>query len=367
MASAVAKNSRPARLLMSAGAVLILIIALLPGVRAAARADAPKLPDTLRETGLYIDFESLRADPQHIAFSPQYPLWTDGATKRRWISLPAGTTIDGTDPDAWVFPIGTRLWKEFSFAGQRVETRYLERRADGQWAYAAYEWSADGREAGLASEKGKRGAYPLGGRRWHAIPGVNDCKACHQGGRSEVLGFSALQLSSDRDPNAPHAEARAAGDADLKMLIANGLLVGFPQALVEKPPHIGGSPAQRAALGYLHGNCGHCHNERGPLKNVELFLRHSGGKAVEPAIASTIGQPVKNAAPGQSPDAALRIEPGNPDRSALTQRVASRYSALQMPPLGTELVDKQAVELLRRWIAEIDESRGEANQEGKEK
>ena len=36
------------------------------------------------------------------------------------------------------------------------------------------------------------------------------------------------------------------------------------------------------------------------------------------------------------------------------QRVSSRYAALQMPPLGTELVDDEAVALLRRWIAEVD-------------
>jgi hypothetical protein len=332
-----------------------------------ARADAQQPPQTLRETGLYADPDALAVDPHHIAFSPQYPLWTDGATKRRWIALPAGTTIDGSDPDAWVFPIGTRLWKEFSFNGKRVETRYIERRADGQWAYAAYAWSEDGREAQLVSEKGKRGAHPLDGKRWHAIPSVNDCKACHQGGKSEVLGFSALQLSSDRDANAPHAETRSTSDTDLKMLIAKGVLAGFPQSLAETPPRISGSPTQRAAIGYLHGNCGHCHNERGSLKNVELFLRHRSRGAIEPAVASTIGHPVKNAAPGQSPDAVLRIDPGHPDRSALAQRVASRYSALQMPPLGTQLVDKEAVELLRRWIAEVDESHGATQKEEKDR
>ncbi len=42
------------------------------------------------------------------------------------------------------------------------------------------------------------------------------------------------------------------------------------------------------------------------------------------------------------------------------QRVASRYPALQMPPLGTDLVDTEAVSLIQRWIAEADELREEA-------
>jgi hypothetical protein len=47
------------------------------------------------------------------------------------------------------------------------------------------------------------------------------------------------------------------------------------------------------------------------------------------------------------------------------QRVASRYPALQMPPLGTEVVDSEAAELLRRWIVETDVFRKEARLEEK--
>jgi hypothetical protein len=309
-------------------------------------------PRTLAETGLYSDVDALEIDPQHVAFSPQYPLWTDGAVKRRWISLPPGAAIDGSNPEAWIFPTGTRFWKEFSFGGQRVETRFLKLQADGAWLYAAYAWSPDGRMALLAPERGKRGAYDHGGQRSHTIPGVNDCKACHRGGRSEILGFSALQLSPDRDPLAPHAETRL---TDLDDLIRKGLLVGFPRSLREPPPRIASpSPTERAALGYMHANCGHCHNQQGSLKNLELFLGHVSGAAQQPAIDSTFDHAVRKPAPGQSPDAKSRIAPGHPDRSALLQRMASRYSALQMPPMGTELVDEEAVALIQRWIAEAD-------------
>jgi len=303
----------------------------------------------LRETGLYIDNAALEVDPQHLAFSPQYPLWTDGAAKRRWISLPAGTAIDASDPDAWVFPVGTRLWKEFSFEGRRVETRYLKREAD-RWVYAAYAWSEDGREAHLVGARGRRAAYPLPGGKSHTIPGVADCKVCHQGGRSEVLGFSALQLSPDRDPGALHADG-GPDAVDLRMLVDRGLVVGLPRHLLDQPLRIAASSAdERAALGYLHGNCGHCHNDQGPLRNVGLYLRQKalGGSQ---AFETTVMQPVRKPAPGQSPDAVNRIEPGHPERSGLVQRAGSRSPALQMPPLGTELVDREAMTLLENWIA----------------
>jgi hypothetical protein len=362
LAIAEASGARRRRGLAGAGAALVLALALLTSVEAVPQAAAPKAPQTLAETGLYSDFATLRVDPRHLAFSPQYPLWTDGAAKRRWISLPPGAAIDGSDPYAWSFPAGTRLWKEFSFGGRRVETRYMERQADGRWLYAAYAWSADGREADVVPPRGRRGAYPLGGGRSHTIPGVSDCKACHQGGRSEVLGFSALQLSPDRDPRAPHADPPPAPWVDLNGLVEKGLLVDLPKARRETPPRIDAASAtERAALGYLHGNCGHCHNDQGSLTNIGLFLRHLSGAEVPPAIATTIGQPVKKPAPGQSPEAVLRIEPGHPERSGLMQRVGSRYPALQMPPLGTELIDEEAVALLRRWVAEMDDLRRETH------
>ncbi len=346
----------------AATGMLILAFSLTTGVAAISQTAMIPPPPSLQETGLYSDFATLQVDPQHLSFAPQYPLWSDGATKRRWISLPPGTAIDGSDPDAWIFPVGTRFWKEFSINGQRVETRYLERRADGQWLYAAYAWSADGREVQLVGPRGKRGAYPLAHGRSHTIPGVTDCKACHQGSPSEVLGFSTLQLAPERDPGAPHAELRPDPGVDLKYLADRGLLVGLPQGLLEVPPQIAAAtPIERAALGYMHGNCGHCHNDQGSLQNIGLFLRYDAKTAGEPAIASTVGYPVKKPAPGQSPDAVLRVEPGHPNRSGLLQRVSSRYPALQMPPLGTELIDNEAVALLYRWIAETDDRRQQAH------
>jgi hypothetical protein len=331
------------------GAAIAAIMALLGTVEAVPEPTPPSTPQTLGETGLYRDTAALQVDAQHLAFSPQYPLWTDGAIKRRWISLPPGTAINASDPDAWVFPVGTRLWKEFSFNGRRVETRYLKREAD-RWVYAAYAWGEDGREANLVGARGRRAAYPLPGGKSHTIPGIADCKACHQGGRSEVLGFSALQLSTDRDPGALHADGRP-DTMDLKALVDRGLLVGLPQHLLDEPPRImAWSNDERAALGYLHGNCGHCHNDEGPLRNVGLYLRH---KAVgrSQAVETTVGFPMKKLAPGQSPDAVKRIEAGKPERSGLMQRAGSRYPALQMPPLGTELVDHEAITLLENWIA----------------
>jgi len=87
---------------------------------------AAPLPEHLGQTGLYADRALTTPARDVLAYTPQYPLWSDRATKRRWIRLPRGTAIDARDPDAWVFPVGTKIWKEFS-RDRRRETRLIVR------------------------------------------------------------------------------------------------------------------------------------------------------------------------------------------------------------------------------------------------
>jgi hypothetical protein len=337
------------------GAVLAAAALLLaPFVFASERASSQAPPKTLSETGLYADAEALVVASHNLPFSPQYPLWTDGAAKSRWVWLPPSAAIDGSDPDAWSFPVGTRFWKEFSFAGRRVETRYMELLPDGEWLYAAYEWTADGREAVLVPDAGRRNAFPLGGDRSHAIPGTADCKVCHQGGPAEVLGFSALQLSPRRDSDAVHAEPTDGSFVDLDYLMGNRLIDGVDAWPSRAPVVEAASAAERAVLGYMHGNCGHCHNSRASLANLGLFLRQELSSPGNPVLDTTVEQRVTKTAPGQSAEAVLRIEPGHPERSAIFERMSSRYAALQMPPLGTALVDEEAMALIRDWIEELE-------------
>ena len=89
---------------------LVGVIVLLGGFIAGplAGTDAPDvapLPPTLAETGLYADWDAKVVAPGHLTFAPQYPLWTDGAAKSRWLHLPAGSWIDASNPEAWEFPV----------------------------------------------------------------------------------------------------------------------------------------------------------------------------------------------------------------------------------------------------------------------
>jgi hypothetical protein len=342
---------------MRQGAKKLLKLALA-GVWLAATAraqDARGLPQHLGETGLYVAGSLSQVDSGVLPFSPQYPLWSDGAAKRRWIRLPPGTSIDASAPDAWEFPAGTRLWKEFAH-GRALETRYLERGADGAWRFGSYVWNADGSDAVLAPVEGIRElAAPDAPGARYTIPSENDCRACHEGAPVPVLGFSALQLSSDRDPLAPHADLPA--DAlDLRSLAARGLLRNLPAELLAHPPRIAANtPTERAALGYLHGNCGNCHNQEGPLAVLDMTLaqRVAVPAASSAVLDSIVGVQSQFRAPG-APAAEERIAPGHLDNSVLALRMNSRDPLQQMPPLGTAAVDAEAVALLKRWIEALN-------------
>jgi hypothetical protein len=108
-----------------------------------------ELPARLSETGLYASAGSSKLAGDVRPYAPAHELWSDGATKRRWIRLPPGGRIDTADMDAWSFPVGTRLWKEFSRDGRRIETRLLTRVDAGPdgWVALAYVWNAGGTEA----------------------------------------------------------------------------------------------------------------------------------------------------------------------------------------------------------------------------
>jgi hypothetical protein len=87
---------------------------------------------------------------------------------------------------------------------------------------------------------------------------------------------------------------------------------------------------------------------------VDLTLAQSvasGAAGAERVLRSMIDAGSRFRAHGASADARL-ITPGRPDTSVLIGRVRSRNPQTQMPPLGTRLIDAEALALLERWIAQ---------------
>jgi hypothetical protein len=237
--------------------------------------------------------------------------------------------------------VGTRLWKEFRSAGVLVETRLIERVGLGahDFIYAAYLWDAAETDAQRVPE-GQSDALGT----THDVPDEEACHHCHGthehgGGRpSRALGLSALQLSHD------------GSGLTIDTLVAEDLLTVAPSLTYAVP----GDATESAAIGYLHANCGHCHNDtvdRIPQVDLNLWLNvDQTTVATTSAYLTTVGQPngIFN-----DQNVTARIEPGVPSTSSVWFRMNERGNNAQMPPLGTEVVDATGLGAVDAWIGSL--------------
>lgn len=339
---------------------IVVVLALAWAAVVAVRAERSRpaaapahAPSQLSETGLYEAGSIERLAAGVRPFSPQYPLWTDGAEKSRWVYLPAGTAIDTRNPDDWVFPVGTRFWKEFRFNGRRVETRMLWRASDEQWVFATYRWNEDLTAATLAPAEGVPAAAELAHGRFHVIPGTADCAACHGSRHPGPLGFNALQLSPDRDPGAIHGTPLEPGMVTLATLGREGQLSPARPEWVSSPPRVRARNAEeRAVIGYLAANCGTCHNRGGDIAPNAPSLHYADAMKTGDTLLARLSQyHTFWQAPGQPDGATVMVDGASPDASAMLLRMRSRSPSSQMPPLGTALRDEDAIAAVTRWIA----------------
>jgi mono/diheme cytochrome c family protein len=103
----------------------------------------------------------------------------------------------------------------------------------------------------------------------------------------------------------------------------------------------------RRARSYLHANCSICHIAAGGGNSA--FDAEINAKPDEARLIDAV--PV-HARFGL--DDARVIAPGRPEASVLLHRMSFRGRG-QMPPLASGLVDREAVELLQAWIAQLPE------------
>jgi hypothetical protein len=304
---------------------------------------------------LYSDIAARKVVPGAFEYKPDYALWSDGADKRRWIILPEGTKIDTSDMAHWVFPLGTKFFKEFSRDGKQLETRLVERVKQtgflkNDYFMGTFIWRADQSDAILTAE----GRDNVLGTE-HDVPRQKDCIVCHQGEPGGVLGFSAVQLSAS---------------GTLRKVERKGWLSDKPGRTFELP----GDAVQKRALGVMHANCGHCHAEMAMADFMHLrFLPEEADRRVEEldAYRTTVGVELSDEWEDHPEQFTTRVVPGDPNASAIVYRMATRGDDElvpdQMPPLATRKVDDKGLAAVRKWIeslagVEIDAGTGDAGE-----
>lgn len=311
------------------------------------------IPQTLAETGAFEDLVTLRPAAGVVAYDLNLPFWSDGASKRRWFSVPdPGRTIVFHPTEPWRFPPGTVWVKHFELeltnglpaSARRLETRLLV--FDGQNGYGVtYRWGESPADASLVPEEGLDETFViyntdgtvLRTQLWH-YPSRVECLQCHRTSAGFALGFNTPQLHK------PH---------DYDGVVTNQILALAEAGYFSNPPTsttgwraLARPEDETVSVEYrvrswLAVNCAQCHHPGG------VQMARWDARLFRPtAEAGLLNAPLFH---GREEDDQRLVVPAEPSRSELLRRVSIRGPG-QMPPIATSLVDGQAVALLTHWI-----------------
>mgnify|MGYP005842909493 CR=1 FL=1 len=166
------------------------------------------IPPLLSQTGVFRDLAALATTPAMVPYTVNSPLWSDGALKQRWVSVPDNQRVGFAPTGEWFFPAGTVFVKHFEIRAddanpgviRRLETRLLVRTADGAVYGVTYRWRPDGSDAELLPD-GRDETIDIrtvgGGTRtlqWR-YPSRAECLSCHNPQAGFVLGVKTRQLN----------------------------------------------------------------------------------------------------------------------------------------------------------------------------
>jgi uncharacterized repeat protein (TIGR03806 family) len=304
-----------------------------------------------------------------IPYGVQSALWSDGATKERFMVIPAGQKIHvldcaveldackppgqggvGSDDGHFDMPVGTVLIKNFSIDGKHIETRLFMRRTAQVWKGFSYEWNEALSDATLISDSefpmGKDKPVGTADQVWH-YPSRSQCLECHTKYAGRSLGPTTAQLNGDYTyPDGTTANQMT----KLKEL---GIFDAAPKDIPGLPDFTGqAATLEERARSYLQTNCAICHRPGGEFSSIDM-------RYVTPfANTNLCGASERDA--GSVP--AQRLVPGNPTMSALSmrmhtladvQRPDGSVSTLRMPKIGSKVVDPVGTKLIDDWITAL--------------
>ena len=339
------------------------------------------IPEQLEAYGvLKSDGKTLAIAGNTLVYGLASPLFTDYALKFRTISFPEGARVGYREQGVLDFPVGTTISKTFYYARdtqtpggwlktttplegetidlvkhQLLETRILQKQADGTWLANAYVWN----EAQTAATLRRIGKTIPGTLRdpqtgqtqalAYGVPNARQCQSCH--------GVDATQGQAGIQPIGPTARflnldyGYTAGK--LNQLTRLGQLAAwdqFPADAAQVPRNVAYADAKSAPLAeraraYLEINCAHCHHALGDARQSGLFLTLA-------ASGSHLGVCKQHAAAGSgAANLTYDIVPGKPEQSLLVSRMEATTGQAMMPRVGRALVDTQGLQLVRAWVA----------------
>jgi uncharacterized repeat protein (TIGR03806 family) len=315
-------------------------------------APTESYPETLAETGIFSDLNTLTPSDGIVPYEVNLPFWSDGAIKSRWFSIPdTSKTITFAGEDNWRFPNGTVWIKHFdlettpgdALSARRVETRVLVKCKTGAGIYGlSYKWDDDGVKATLVPESGDTKVFTIddasGPREqtWR-FPSRSECLACHTAAGGLALGFNTAQLNKMHSYGAITTNQIGAFAASGYFENPPSNLRGLRALAASDDQSVSRTYRVRS---YLAANCSFCHQPGGSSLaawDARAVTPLSFANIVDGALHNTLGD-ISNRV----------VVAGSPDHSGIFRRISNQSE--RMPPVGSTVLDNKAINLLKAWI-----------------
>ena len=320
------------------------------------------LPSLLSGTGAFANTPNRTPAGGLIPYTPNTPLWSDGAVKSRYIAIPNNGGSDTPDrqisflpTNSWTFPAGTVFVKNFDLIvdetnsnvpPRRLETRLLVRDINGAVYGVTYKWRTDNSDAdllatGLSEDIVITNASGVRTQTWY-YPSPADCLTCHTPVANYVLDVNTRQLNGN-------ATYPATGNTDNQLRTLNRLGLFYPAfdesgisnfAKLSALTNLS-APIQERARSYLDANCAQCHQPGGT--GITFDARYDTPLA---------NQNITNfpAAFSLGYDHSDIVKAKDIWRSVLLYRINTNDATIKMPPLARNLIDTNAVQVITDWI-----------------
>lgn len=306
------------------------------------------------------DLKDLSPAEGVIPYHLNSPLFSDYAFKMRFVKIPVGSKAVYHPSEAFGFPEGTVLIKNFyypaDFRKPTENIRILETRLllleNGNWKTLPYIWNDEQTEAFL-DVAGKNidvsWTHTDGSIKnvKYSVPNMNQCKGCHLlGDQVKPIGPNARQLNKNFN-------YETGIENQLVYWESLGMLEGKPDQ--KSIPKLASYEDENELLNararaWLEINCAHCHRPEGPAKTSGLHLLAATNNKTELGVGKA---PV--AAGKGSGGLLYGIVPGKPDQSILQYRIESTHPGIMMPELGRTIIHEEGVALVRQWITQMSD------------
>jgi glucose/arabinose dehydrogenase len=296
-------------------------------------------------------------DDSFHAYEVRSPLWSDGAVKQRWFSLPPGETINFSDTGPWTFPEGTIFVKHFAMALDErepteltpLETRFLVAARGGGYYGITYKWDASGEEPTLVLERQARDlvitlANGSTRRQRYEFPSPSDCLRCHSQSAGYVLGVRTEQVNREGATDPFDSQLLAWSDLGLlDRALDPSELESLPA--LANVADLQASPEDRVRS-YWASNCSMCHG-------VDQEIRADWDARYETPLEEQ-GVVLQEALNILDPTNVYLVVPGDIRTSEMYRRISTpAREAGAMPPLGRRRPDPIFVQAMRDWIASL--------------